>query len=371
MKTVLLTGATGLIGSHVLYELIKMSWETDEQLLIITPIRPSPGISANERIQNILSGASTPIFLREKQKQAKIEVIETDLADIDSASAIHSCIGDREDVHVVHAAGSTNLLHGEDALAEIQRNNLRATRNLIAGCDGKMKAFSYISTAFSCGIKGGTITDEMLENTTTNFRNPYEQVKASIEREIAAICSQKEITFQMLRPSVVCGRLIDEQLYFTPKFDVFYAFARFVAMIKRSKHSMPLRIAINPSGGLNIVPVDYVAKAIVAAIANPIRELNIVHSQCLSNSLLVNMICSLSEFDDFHLVDSVPNKQNKLERLYYDSVGAALTPYVMAPAYQYATGKLRGILPSIREPNIKKHFPGLIEFGQKCGFRSA
>ena len=52
--------------------------------------------------------------------------------------------------------------------------------------------------------------------------------------------------------------------YETPKFDVFYAWAIFLdKYAKKAKEKF--RIWIDKESGLNIVPVDFVAKAILLA----------------------------------------------------------------------------------------------------------
>ena len=90
-------------------------------------------------------------------------------------------------------------------------------------------------------------------------------------------CEQKCINAQILRPSIICGRLLDRPFFETPKFEVFCSWAIFLhKYAKQFKDTF--RIWIDKKSGLNIVPVDFVSAAVLHAfLHSEIKDLNIVN----------------------------------------------------------------------------------------------
>ncbi|MEW6606415.1 MAG: SDR family oxidoreductase [bacterium] len=365
---ILLTGATGLIGRHILYELIRLFNADAKQVKIFLPIRSANGQSAQQRLKQLFERKHVPEDIR-NNKISILHVIETDVSTNESRRVLQNSVDRVKDLIVIHSAGTTNLATEEKMVADIVKGICGITNIIFDTLDNHMKKFIYISTAFVGGVRGGIIDNNLLNIDNRIYRNLYEKYKAITEKELADRCIRSKIEIQILRPSIVCGRLIDEKLYYTSKFDVFYAFARFMALVKRTKYYLPLRIAVNKDSGLNIVPVDYVAKAVCKLIFDSVKEMNIVHSNCLPHTYYIPEICRMIGVSNVQLVDSVPSDPNDLEKLYYRTVGAQFTPYVTTPKHEFDIRLLRRVMRNIEEPSVLKNFPSLLSFAIKNNFK--
>lgn len=153
----------------------------------------------------------------------KITVISSDLSTIKKGT-----LDQYNFDTVIHCAGSTNLLNTNDSKELVYNQNFLVTKNLLKELPTSVNRFLYISTAYSFGIQNNKVNDFIENYEVSNFRNPYEQSKYESERFVKETCKIKNINAQILRPSIICGRLIDKPLFEKPKFDVFYSWAIFL-----------------------------------------------------------------------------------------------------------------------------------------------
>ena len=222
---------------------------------------------------------------------------------------------------------------------------------------------SYISTAFAyrpAELK--EISSEVV------YRNHYEKFKAQIEQEITQICEGYGLEWQILRPSIICGRLVDYPHYVICRFLVFYLFGAFFFRSKNVYGDVPVRIAINHNSGLNLIPVDYAAKAIVKVLPTDIQELNIVDKDYLPNTFAIPTLLQEIGYQNFELVSSIPTDQNVVEKLYYRTVGPQLNEYLMAPDYNFNMTLLNKVMHDIPKPNLQKEFAALCRYAVEKEF---
>jgi nucleoside-diphosphate-sugar epimerase len=369
---ILLTGTTGIIGREVLYELLPKFAEKEYIGKIILLIRPNKEKQSTERLQDILSCQYKPEFLN---KYEDIDFTQfTDVIDIDIASSeIKTALQNRayENLHVIHMAASTNLSQSQDVEAEIYKNNYEATINLLNSVVKLVTKFSFVSTAFSGGHREGKITNDNFP-INGEFRNHYEAMKNRVEQEIIEICEANHVKWQILRPSIVCGRLLTQPLHFIPKFNVFYGFAKFFDFINQQsqgKQIEKIRISINTQASLNIVPVDYVAKTIARVFDKDVLRLNIVHDNSYNNDKLVRNILSSINFENYEFVEKMPNEDSHtLEKIYYKSVGKQFTPYISTPDHYFDTKELNALMSDIKLPVIEEVFDDIMLFAVKNNF---
>lgn len=354
----ILTGATGVLGSHVFYELLLKLHHNGYKGKIVLLLRSKKDKTYTERFEELFSDKLLPDYMLEvdimRICRDHIALVDFDL-DNAPAGDIPALLGN-ERYHLIHCAASVNLGNNPGAYEEIRRTNYLGTMNLIEALKDHLFKVSYISSAFAFRQmgEGGS---EMA------YRNHYEQFKAQIEKEVFAKCAASDIRCQVLRPSIICGRLVDYPHHVIGRFLVFYLFGAFFYRIRQSPYGrLPLRITINPNSGLNIIPVDYAAKAIVRAMDTDIRELNIVSSKYVPNTFTIPALLKEVGWNNFTFVYEVPEDLNPAEKLYYRSVGPQLSNYLMAPDYDFDVEMLAELMKDIPQPDIYTHFEDLCKY---------
>lgn len=365
----LLTGGTGILGSHIIFEWIHKALVEKSVNHLFLVIRSNQK-TAKERLLAILQDDSRPEFLNNFTVEACLEnitVIDTDLTNINS-----DILEKYQFDTVIHCAGSTSLSQTNSSKNTVHQQNLLVTKKLLTELPKDVKRFIYISTAFSFGIQDKEVDDAIDAVKVTNFRNPYEQSKYESESYVKQYCASKNIDAQILRPSIICGRLIDKPFFETPKFDVFYSWAIFLdKYAKKSKENF--RIWIDKKSGLNIVPVDFVAKAVLYAFLKPsIKELNIVNPKPILHKNYIGKVLQYFNVNSFEYIQKMPINLTVFETLYYKSIGEVFEKYVSIPDLQYkpdAILKLINQLKLDKTLGVHENFMNLIDFSVEKKFR--
>ena len=226
MGAVLLTGATGFVGTELLDRLLERGDRPVHAL-----VRAADDHAAAERLPahprlNVLAGdiEQPGLGLSEANRARVAEEVTT----------------------VVHCAASVSF---DLSLEESRRINVDGTRNVLELAErcSRLERLTYVSTAYVAGEPRGLFREDQLD-VGQRFRNPYERSKFEAEqvlRERAA-----GMPLQILRPSIIVG---DSRTGRTSSFNVLYgplkAFARGRIPAIPARRSAPV----------DIVPVDYVA----------------------------------------------------------------------------------------------------------------
>lgn len=345
---IILTGATGVLGSHIMYDILEdfINNNIKGKLYLIT--RNKGKVSAKDRIVELLSSNYTPKFLLEQGTDSLlqyIEIIDTDLAQIQTDFTIKL-----KDAYFIHSAGYVNLSTDEDQKEKIFNENAVMTKTIFQLFSPFIKKFIYISTAFSSGIRKGLIVNDFHNlDFKLEHRNAYENAKYHSEEFVIDQCKELNLPYQILRPSVIGGKMLgNENLYFIPKYMVFYLMAKFFHFTAQRKDQQEnVRFIISEETGLNIIPVDYVSKVIVSTFKRTdIVQLNIVHNQSFNLVKGLQLIMKEVGYSNFSII---PNGldfdyKNTIEKLYYESIGKHLKPYLTSAANEYDTTLLNSIL---------------------------
>ena len=191
-----------------------------------------------------------------------------------------------EVTHVFHLAAIYNLAVPEEIA---QRVNVDGTGNVLelcAACSG-LERLAYISTAYVAGLRSGVVYEHELAM-GQSFKNHYESTK--FQAEVWVRYWMSRIPTTILRPAIVVG---DSSTGETEKFDGPYYLLRTISRF--AKLGQPVMQIGSSDATFNVVPVDYVVKAIVAAAfaKETVNEtLHLVDPEPLSSNQLV---CSLAE----------------------------------------------------------------------------
>lgn len=363
---ILLTGATGTLGSRVLFSLIELRFDALERIYL--PVRKRATISPEDRIINVISSEYAPEFIKKNKAEIlnKISVI-----DADELLNPESFLGTKNKIdYFIHSAGFVNLSTDPNAKQEIFKENLQFTKDIFYAFHKYITKFVYISTAFAAGNIGGLIKNDYSLLGSKNYRNHYEASKHASEKFLVAAGIEKNIPIQILRPSVLGGNILESPNYFISKYMVFYLFAKF---FNNTASDDAVRITTTSTTGLNIIPTDYAALVIAKVISTDIEQLNIVHSKETNMMKGISKILEAVEYTNFSFTEDLINTStgfaSKLEAFYYETIGVHLHPYMTSKPNEWDTTLLESILP-IPEYNLEDYLSDTVTFAKGKKFRN-
>jgi HAD superfamily hydrolase (TIGR01490 family) len=157
-RRLLITGATGFVGEALLERVLFDLPETRVVLLV----RPRAGVTATERVANLLRGAAFG-RLRDRDGEAAVEALLSSRiavvdGDLDSIPPLPSDL----DV-VIHCAGEVSF---DPPIDEGFATNLQGTLNVLAAIEasGSTPHYVHVSTAYVAGRQQGHIREGSLQH---------------------------------------------------------------------------------------------------------------------------------------------------------------------------------------------------------------
>jgi UDP-glucose 4-epimerase len=251
MRSVLLTGASGAIGSMVARYLLE---EEDTKLFVL--LRAESQARLDQRLRDLYRFWA--LGSQEHRAASRVSAIAGDvtLGRLGLTDADYNSVTS-EVTHVIHAAGNVKL---NRPLDEARRSAVDATHHLlslVAACQrsGRFEKLEYVSTVGVAGRLRGTVPERRFTE-PREFRNSYEAAKAEAEALLLAHMD-RGLPATIHRPSMVVGDSRTGQII---QFQVFYHLCEFLAG-RRTRGCVPDTGDMQ----LDIIPVDYVARAIRAS----------------------------------------------------------------------------------------------------------
>jgi thioester reductase-like protein len=251
VKTVLITGATGVVGSAVA-PLFLNEPETEVWLLL----RARDDVELAARVDQLF--AYWGVDISSPTARARVRAVRGDvsapLLGLDAASWDRLS---RQATHVIHSAASVRL---DLPLAEARRSAVEPVKEILrlverAASGGRLQKLDYVSTIGVAGRLPGQIPETPLES-VPGHHNTYEEAKAEAECLVLA-AMRAGLPATVHRPSMVVGEARTGKVM---RFQVFYFLAEFLSGARTW--------GVVPRLGdlcLDIVPCDFVAAGIHAA----------------------------------------------------------------------------------------------------------
>nr|VFK27460.1 MAG: Male sterility protein [Candidatus Kentron sp. MB]VFK28613.1 MAG: Male sterility protein [Candidatus Kentron sp. MB]VFK74318.1 MAG: Male sterility protein [Candidatus Kentron sp. MB] len=349
---ILMTGGTSLLGRNLLFEVFR-AYEKGEEIKLSLLGRSSDTQTFKQRVLSFLADecpeglqASLPKILDYFGNDEWVRYFEYNLGgkELFDESTRARIMGIKF-THILHIASITDFRTAKEVVEKLNRVNVDGTSQILSLCkDLEVKKFIYVSSAYVCGDTPGEISPDYV-NLDAKFRNSYEQTKLQAEVNVRQFCKDHAINYIIHRPSIVCGRLIEPVLGLTYKFDIFYSCAAFLLNAKKLVHGdlsveelldtymhFPMRVRYSEESGLNIVPVDYVAKGMMFTILDDSynKSVHLVNNQETPHSLYIPLVERAVNASGAIHVDEEPKDKNIIERMYYRSVGKIFTPYIVS-----------------------------------------
>src|SRR5262245_30694192 len=194
-RNILLTGATGFLGSHFLHR-FAARYGTVHCL-----VRADSREAAHERLQDSHNTAARS-YNEVSTLPANVRVIVGGLDDA-ASGRLNAAFQQAAPDEVWHFASSLN--YEERKAAELFAVNVEQLRGLIEAVGAlRLERFVYVSTAYTCGTACGEIP-EQLHPRDQSFNNHYEHSKAVAEHIVHERCTASGLPYTILRPSIVVG----------------------------------------------------------------------------------------------------------------------------------------------------------------------
>jgi thioester reductase-like protein len=150
--------------------------------------------------------------------------------------------------------------------------NVNGTRRLLELCRSlDVMEIHHISTAFVCGDRRGVVYEGEF-NCGNNFVNVYAQSKFASEMMVRKFPGIRPTIY---RPSIVVG---DSRTGYTSTYHHFYRFLELAVRLsappptttdRQQRQWLPLRLPLTGEETLNLVPVDWVSRALVSLVDRP------------------------------------------------------------------------------------------------------
>lgn len=246
--SILLTGASGLLGHYVLAELVRK--RSARCRAILSP----PFDQSRARLAGLL--AELKIEIDDALRDGLLQLVAGRLPEQLEPDHLRGC--DR----ILHLAASTDFHASPDG--EPFRTNVNGTRALLrASRSAGVRGFMLVSTAYVGGLRDARVA-EVVPDSPHPDANDYEKSKWLAEREaVESAVGGPELL--ICRPSILIG---DQSIGRTTHFGGAYILARAVELLSRAveddaelhRHDVPLRIMGSASATLNIAPVCWTAR---------------------------------------------------------------------------------------------------------------
>ncbi|MDO4551442.1 MAG: SDR family oxidoreductase [Planctomycetia bacterium] len=258
MKYIALTGATGLLGSYLLKDLLR------KDIPVLALIRSSRRESMQQRVEGILRrfekqlGRSLP---RPVVMEADLHKPELGL----SKTQIH-WISEHVET-MLHNAASLSFIKEENG--EPYASNVRGMQHVLQLCQSaNIRKFHHVSTCYVCGLRDGLVLESELDE-GQEFGNDYEKSKMEAEKMVRGCRHIDSLT--VFRPAIIVG---DRHNGYTPTFHGFYAplkillpFADPEATQLDDFVNFTNMLGMNSEDRKNFVPVDWISQLMTHVIS--------------------------------------------------------------------------------------------------------
>lgn len=260
MKYTALTGATGLLGSYLLKDMLKAD------IPVVVLIRSSRMETAKERIEAIVRRFERLL----NRPLPRPVIMEANLHEpaLGLKSEERNWIKQHVDT-MLHNAASLSFIAEENG--EPYRSNIDGTRNVLELCEETgIRRFHHVSTAYVCGLRKGTILESDLDK-GQDFGNDYEKSKFTSETMVRNAPHLDSVT--VFRPAIIVG---DSITGYTSTFHGFYTPMKILVPLIDPQYVdvetvlvFGQAIGMNPNDQKNFVPVDWISKVMVEILQKP------------------------------------------------------------------------------------------------------
>lgn len=281
----LLTGATGLLGSYLLRDLLV------RHVPLAILVRPTRKQSGRDRIEALVTGWEAALG----RSLPRPTVLEGDLTRETCGLSSEALRWTQHHCGQVLNNAASLAFHGRERDGEPWRTNVDGSANVLSLAEAAgIRHVHHVSTAYVCGQRSGMILESDLDCGQT-FGNDYEASKAEAERQLRSAGSLDSAT--VYRPSIIVG---DSATGYTSTYHGYFAVLRLghtllsrVSVGSTSGRALLERLGIPPYACKNFVPVDWVSAVISTAVTDTAvrgKTLHVTHPRPLSMEFIAGVV---------------------------------------------------------------------------------
>jgi len=259
MSRYFVTGATGFLGREVLLRLLQRRAPT---MVLTRPGGADPSLAAAK--------ARMLGIVRELSPECPVDTMEVALGDVTKPllglDASARAWLDGGPVRLVHGAAEVRF---DLPYAVMEKQNVEGTRNVLALAESigpRLERLEYVSTAYVAGDRRDLVPETDIDR-GQRPRNDYERSKLAAELAVDA-ARVRGMPIVVHRPSIIVG---DSRTGRASSFKVLYW------PMKLYARGMWRTCFGRASSTIDVVPVDYVADAMLALFDEPRATGRIVH----------------------------------------------------------------------------------------------
>ena len=257
MRTAIITGASGFIGSRLACQLLLGGW------CVHALGRAKGGTYYEDRVKAALDDISgRPV---EQHFLLGLHCHEVDICD--SSPGLLKPVSEHlrgAEAVLFHVAGDTRF---NPADPEAQRHvNISGSLNVVQSLRNSVASVVHVSTAYVAGNRRGLVLESDVDK-GQRFRNCYEKSKLDAEIAVTNICGKIGLPLTIVRPSIITNDTA------TGRSSTFTHLNALVEVISRvQKHygigdgeviSEEIRIPIAPDSRPNLAPVDPIVDSLL------------------------------------------------------------------------------------------------------------
>jgi len=337
---ILITGATGFLGSHIAVTLLQQGY----RLSLLA--RPKKQVSAEKRVGQILDWFGVDSALRKNLRVMEGYVDQPSLGLDDETYAV--LLHDTDEI--VHCASDTSF--AERKRANVEAVNVTGLENVLhLAARSRCFFLHLVSTAYVAGRVTGPCPEALVGS--REFTNVYEESKWRGERAAWERSEKEGIRLSIYRPSIVYGHsetgrsLLFNALYYPIRTTLFLknlyeadirerggqkAAEMGVKIESDGRTFMPIRLEVESRGGINLVPVDYFVRAFGAIMGEAPDGgiFHIVHSRLKKIEEIIEYtkrLFHISGVEPCSAEDFERRPKNALETLFATYL-EAYSPYI-------------------------------------------
>lgn len=325
MRTAIVTGASGFIGSRLVQQLRIRRFD------VHTLGRSRDGTSFEFRVKAALDDIDEQPFdqhLLQDLYYHEVDICKSGLG-LSRPISEHLTF---DNAVLFHVAGDTSFI---PVSTEAQRHvNITGTLNVVKSLQGSVASAVHVSTAYVAGNRQGQILESDL-NVGQTFRNSYEKSKMDAEIAVSNLCRNIALPLTIVRPSIITN---DSTTGRSSTLTHLNALVEVISRIQKH-HGIgdgevvgnEIRIPVSPDARPNLAPIDPIVESLIEIGCNTQaigKTYHLCHPAPQSNSEIVSLVAEAFKVRNklsLPFVSEIPNQPNWTERMLLRS----LKPYLL------------------------------------------